>query len=162
MKTKKELNYNEFLEYLKKNGITKATTTQRFFDIPKGTILYFGIYTEIISTYNHCTEYLNKKFGYKYNSQWDISWKRIYTGKFIIEELLIEPIIEPINEPINENQLNLSQADVHEYGTLLLAEINNQFKLLLEDTDHIFGLQVDLDKLNKLAVLIVNLQNDKK
>jgi hypothetical protein len=85
------LNYTEFLEYIKKNGITLAKTTKSSEIIPEGTLLYFGVDTEHdrITTYNSETGNLNHRFKYRFDYCWSSRWEKYYDGLFIIEEPVV-------------------------------------------------------------------------
>ena len=82
----KIIDFGEFLEIIKRQGITKAKTTEKFKNIPKGTILYFGIAGRYITTYNYEIGLKNEEFGYKFNYEWESSWKRAYKGLFELVE----------------------------------------------------------------------------
>ena len=79
----KKLNQEQFKEYIKKNGLTKARLSLSYYHTPKETILWFGLHNESISTYNDDTENKNKEFGY------DFFYERIfdsYGGVFIVDD----------------------------------------------------------------------------
>ena len=80
------LNYNKFLDYVKKNGITLAKTTNDFLKIPKGTKLWFGLGGEFLSSYDSFVSCKNKEFGYKFGYSWSNCWENYYTGQFELVE----------------------------------------------------------------------------
>jgi len=83
----KIMNYNDFLDYVKDNGITKAKTTEEFENIPKGTILFFGSEdNSSLSTYEEDTEDKNLEFNYNFDFRGNSSWKCNYTGNFELVE----------------------------------------------------------------------------
>ena len=63
MKTQIQLIADEFKSYIEKNGITLATRTKDFCDIPKDQLLYFGLWKGSISTFDSETENKNKEFS---------------------------------------------------------------------------------------------------
>lgn len=73
----------QLYDYIKKNGLTKAKTTKKFHNIPKGTELVFGICNGFISTYNEDTDNLNK---YDFDYGWSVCWYNKYKGEFEVIE----------------------------------------------------------------------------
>jgi YHS domain-containing protein len=84
-----KLTYEQFKEYLIKNGITLAKTTEKFINIPAGNKLYFCSNGDYISTFDKNTNGLNRKFNYNFYYEWDKSWIK-YQGLFEIEEEIKE------------------------------------------------------------------------
>ena len=81
---KKELTYNEAIDYVKKNGVTIFTIDTICQTIPSGTKLYFGIDDLDLTTYDCDLDNKNKEFCYSFDySFWGL-WKS-YDGKFIVE-----------------------------------------------------------------------------
>ena len=81
------MNYNEFRDYIKEHGTTKARITKGMHNIPKGTILFFGINDDKLSTYNEHTHSKNIDFGYGFDYSWRNIWKNEYEGEFeLIDE----------------------------------------------------------------------------
>ncbi len=70
----KTLTANELYEHIKLHDITKCKISKSLEDIPSGTILYFGKYSNEISTYHEDTNDLNKKFGYDFDYRWSNTW----------------------------------------------------------------------------------------
>ena len=65
---KKELTFNEALEYVKNYGITLFETTGKLVDVPTHTKLFFGLNENHgISTRDKHTENKNIKFNYKFD-----------------------------------------------------------------------------------------------
>jgi hypothetical protein len=86
----RELNTNELLEYIKKNGITLATTTENFQAIPKGTKLYFGLSRSYVTTVDTITEFKNKTFNYPFEYMWTDYWHTEYKGKFSLGKVVFK------------------------------------------------------------------------
>ncbi len=83
----KIMNWNELKEHLKENGITKIRVTEKYEDIPKGTILFFGMEGNYPSTYDCGTDNKNKSFNYHLEYDYCSYWKINYKGEFeLIEE----------------------------------------------------------------------------
>lgn len=96
------LNAAELLTYVKANGITKARITEKFNDIPKDTILYFGQYNNCtVDTHDHHTESKNREFGYDFKYGWNSYWRDKYNGKFVL-----------VDEDVPENPV---EEDVHKF-----------------------------------------------
>ena len=82
------MNYKQFAQHIKDNGITLAKTTKDFRGIPKGTKLWFGLDGEVINTWNNFTDNKNKEFNYDFDYEWYNYWKNLYKGSFeLVEEL---------------------------------------------------------------------------
>jgi hypothetical protein len=69
----------QLYRYIEKYGITKVKIEkdliiQHNIQIPKGTILYFGIIGRYISTFDGCTEKKNRKFNYDFDYIFTIPW----------------------------------------------------------------------------------------
>ena len=82
----KVMNYEQFNEYVKKNGITKARTIEDFRSIPRGTTLFFGIDSNHISTYNRYTDEKNVSLKYSFDYSFCGYWKSEYVGEFELIE----------------------------------------------------------------------------
>ena len=89
----KILTANELKDYILEKRKTNPKylaycEVEKFYDIPKGTRLYFGIYDGIcgnyISTYKEETDNKNENFKFDYNFSY--SWHSYYKGKFILIE----------------------------------------------------------------------------
>ena len=82
------MNYKQFAQHIKDNGITLAKTTEDFWPIPKGTKLWFVLDGEVINTWNNFTDNKNKEFNYDFDYEWRGYWKNLYKGSFeLVEEL---------------------------------------------------------------------------
>ena len=95
--TNKIFTANELKDYILEKRKTNPKylaycEVEKFYDIPKGTRLYFGIYDGIcgnyISTYDEDTDYKNKNFKFDYGHYY--SWHDYYKGKFILIEEEVE------------------------------------------------------------------------
>ena len=83
------MNYKQFAQHIKDNGITLAKTTENLREIPKGTKLWFGLDGEVINTWNNFTDNKNKEFNYDFDYEWYNYWKNLYKGSFeLVEEEL--------------------------------------------------------------------------
>ena len=82
------MNYKQFAQHIKDNGITLAKTTENLREIPKGTKLWFGLDGEVINTWNNFTDNKNKEFNYDFDYEWHGYWKNLYKGSFRLEEEL--------------------------------------------------------------------------
>ena len=81
------MDYKQFAQHIKDNGITLARTTEGFRKIPKGTKLWFGWDSENINTFERATDNKNEEFNYNFDYQWSKSWKNNYKGSFkLVEE----------------------------------------------------------------------------
>lgn len=81
IEAKHELTNDEFLEHIKKNGITKARITKGFRSVPSGTVLYFGEYDDGISTWDDDVNSTNMTLDYDF--EYRKLWKD-YKGSFVI------------------------------------------------------------------------------
>ena len=83
------MDYKQFAQHIKDNGITLAKTTEDFWPIPKGTKLWFRWDGEVISTYGCDTDNKNLEFNYDFDYEWRGYWKNNYKGSFeLVEEEL--------------------------------------------------------------------------
>ena len=124
----KKLNQEQFVEYIKKNGITKAKLSLSYYHTPKETILWFGLHNENISTYDEDTKYKNKEFGYKFNYQWLFY---TYKGDFIIED-----------EEMKEEMKKLNKEQFHKYikkNGITLVRLSKRYVHIPKDTILWFG-----------------------
>lgn len=86
------MKYNEFLEYVKKNGITLARTTVEWNNIPKGTKIYFGVDENMLNSLPQHVNCRNNQFNYSFDVEWKANWvarnKTVngYQGEFIVGE----------------------------------------------------------------------------
>ena len=115
----KKLNQEQFKEYIKKNGLTKARLSLSYYHTPKETILWFGLYNESISTYNDDTENKNKEFGY------DFFYERIfdsYGGVFIIDDEEMKK--EMKNKIVLESNTELRDNELREWVNQLNTKID--------------------------------------
>lgn len=60
-----------------------------------------------------------------------------------------------------KNKFSLNQDEVHQFGRLLLNDINSVYKNLKDDVDIIWSLELDLELFKKLSEMVVGLQNGK-
>ncbi len=81
-KVSRELTHDELLEHIKKHGIIAAEITEKFHDIPAGTLMYFGKYANFISSLSDDVDGRNNII--KYDTSWCKEWKNDYAGKFKI------------------------------------------------------------------------------
>lgn len=105
-----QLTHDEFLEYIKKNGVTDARTTEDWAEIPKGTLIKFGEHEGIFIS-SHSI-YLNgeKQYKYKFLIEWDNGWRDLYKGKF---EVVLPASYENTGDEIIKKTLdNLEVGDV--------------------------------------------------
>ena len=115
----KKLNQEQFVEYIKKNGITKAKLSLSYYHTPKETILWFGLHNESISTYNDDTENKNKEFGY------DFFYERIfdsYGGVFIVDDEEMKK--EMKNKIVLEADTELKDNELREWVNQLNTKID--------------------------------------
>ena len=137
----KKLNQEQFKEYIKKNGLTKARLSLSYYHTPKETILWFGLYNESISTYNDDTENKNKEFGY------DFFYERIfdsYGGVFIVDDEEMKK--EMKNKIVLEADTELKDNELREWVNQLNTKIDTINKRTKQHTRDIKELRKELKK----------------
>jgi predicted N-acyltransferase len=106
-----QLTHDEFLEYIKKNGVTDARTTEDWKKIPEGTLIkfYLPYDKKFISSIKKDLEE-NNQYEYTFDTSWAESWKESYKGKFEVE---VEKTLDNL-----------------EIGDVLVDCDNSEFKIL--------------------------------
>jgi len=79
------MNANTLHEYIKKNGLTLAKTTENFKMIPAETKLWFGSDGKLISTWDNDSNSKNQLFHYEFTYNYCNMWHNDYKGMFIVE-----------------------------------------------------------------------------
>jgi len=136
-----KLNKEQFKEYIKKNGLTKARLSLSYYHTPKETILWFGLWYKNISTYNDDTENKNKEFGY------DFFYERIfdsYGGVFIVDDEEMKK--EMKNKIVLEADTELKDNELREWVNQLNTKIDTINKRTKQHTRDIKELRKELKK----------------
>jgi hypothetical protein len=79
------MNADTLHEYIKKNGLTLAKTTENFEMIPAETKLWFGSDGKSISTWDNDSNNKNQLFHYEFTYNYCSIWHNDYKGMFIVE-----------------------------------------------------------------------------
>jgi len=77
--------YEQFKKYIEDNGVTDARTTEDWKDIPKGTLIKFGLYDGLVSSFEHHLQG-QKQYKYAFDVGWCESWGGYCKGGFEVEE----------------------------------------------------------------------------
>jgi len=87
-------NYEQFKKYIKDNGVTDARTTENWKDIPKGTLIKFGLYDGLVSSYEYRLQG-KKQYEYDFDVKFEGRWRddgldEDYKGLFEVEDEIIK------------------------------------------------------------------------
>jgi len=121
--TENVLTRDEFRDYIVKNGITKAKTTKDFYDVPKGTVLYFGVDHNSVKSYDKYVNNMNKDFGYDFDYSWRWSDDSSYDGSF--------ELVDDVESKFPKNELIKDDMDIDEikkFDKSVLAEAEKEAK----------------------------------
>ena len=152
---------NELRDYILKKRktnpdyLTYCELTKGFYDILKGTKLYFGILEDYISTYDEETKSKNRKFGYDFDYAWSFDWHPYYKGKFIL-----------IKEPKEQkNAVKVKESKVKdEYYQGMFSSLKHNILLMLSQIEENLEFsKIDLEDLNDIQKKIeqIKLKNKK-
>jgi hypothetical protein len=158
---------DELLEHIKKHGITKARTEKDFRDIPKGTVLYFGINDNEISTFDKDTNHQNQQFKYNFGYKWCGIWYA-YKVTFTIlddDETIIN-IMKWVTKNIKYQPTNeVKKMELKNIKKTNLKEAKKQYETEKANSEIEYAkqqLRIAEDKIDELDRQIKKLVEDKK
>ncbi len=151
----KTLTADEFVSYIKENGITLAKTTVDYYRMPKGAKVWFGIDRQgLAASHDSWTDSKNKEFNYDFDYGWHI--ENDYNGKFelITKNINVNKLTSAIKRRLNKGYHTLYEVGYID-GNL---EMTDDGKRELVD----ILLEVNLDALTSSAQDLLDEQKKDK